>query len=101
MFWSDKTDVCVAVNSSQAAKWVWCYITLHFSSFYFTVPPAPDEGTWPKQLHSNNLEHLSLICSANTKRLTLSVCTGDGCVCVHLFQGALTCSLTSNWGWGL
>lgn len=55
MFRSDKTDVCVAVNSSQAAKWVWCYIALHFSSFYFTDPPALDAGSWPKQLHSNNL----------------------------------------------
>lgn len=67
MFWSDKRDVCVAVNSSLATKWLRCYIALRFSSFYFTDPPAPDAGTWPRQLHSNNLEHLSLARNVNNK----------------------------------
>lgn len=50
----------MAVNSPHTAKWVWCYTALHFRSFYFTDPPASDGGTQPKQLHSNNLKHLSL-----------------------------------------
>lgn len=74
MFCSDKTDVCVAVNSSQAAKWVHRYIALHFISFYFTDPQALDAGTWPKQLHSNNLEHLGLARKVNTNCLKLLVC---------------------------
>lgn len=61
---------------------VWCYIALHCSSFCFTDPPAPDVGTWPKQLHSNNLEHLSLKRRLNTKCLKLPVIYQ--CVCVFL-----------------
>lgn len=79
MFRADKTDVCVAVNSSEAAKWLGCYIALHLGSFYFTDPQALGVGTWPKQLHSNNLEHLSLALKANTNRLKLKPCV---CVCV-------------------
>lgn len=67
----------MAVNSSQAAKWVQHYITLHFGSFYFTDPPATDEGIWPKQLHSNTLEHLSLALKQNAKMIHA--------LCVYLF----------------
>lgn len=64
--------------------------TLRFSSFYFTDPPALRAGTWPKQLHSNNLEHLSLARQVNANYLKMS-----RCVCVRLlFQEASTCSLT-------
>ena len=51
---------------------------LFFFFFYFTDPPAPDAGTWPKQLHSNNLEHLSLARKVNIKWRKLCV----NCVCV-------------------
>lgn len=82
MFWSDKTDVFVATNSSQAAKWFRCFIALHFSSFCFTDPPALDAGTWPKQLHSNNLEHLNLEHKLNTNFLKLNLCACVSvCVC--------------------
>lgn len=69
----------VAVNSPQAAKWFRHYVALHFSSFYFTDPPALTVGTWPKQLHSNNLEHLSLArkMNANYLKPNLHVCVCD------------------------
>ena len=49
----------VAANSSQAAKWFRRNVALHFSSFFTVAPQALHAGTWPKQLHSNNLEHLT------------------------------------------
>lgn len=49
----------VAANSSQAAKWFRRNVALRFSSFYFADPQALHAGTWPTQLHRNNLEHLT------------------------------------------
>jgi len=99
VFWSDKTDVCMAVNNFHAAKWVHCYITLHFSSFYFTDPPAPDEGTWPKQFQRNDFERLILVPKVNTKWLTG--------LCVHACVWLFVCDIRelwhavwpSSWGW--
>lgn len=58
-----------ALTASQAAKWLGCYVAAHPASVYFTDPGAPGVGAWPKQLHSNNLEHLSLAHRENTNGL--------------------------------
>lgn len=60
VFCCDKTDVFLwPLTATQAAKWFRRNVALRFSSFYFADPQALHVGTWPKQLHSNNLEQLT------------------------------------------
>lgn len=68
----------VAANSSQAAKWFRRNVALRFSSFYFADPQALHAGTWPTQLHSNNLEHLTFCAQSEY----WSPWTESPCMCV-------------------